>query len=113
MKHKTTAKAIREGYGKIISIGYCDAQYLLNYQSADAYTCGVYGWNFDLYDINGVAICTGYRGMPKGITYDYERLKFFEEKAEKIVNDVSIEYERRKAIVNELLRDFIGEVSGK
>ena len=113
MRYKTTARAIREGYDKIISIGLAKAQYLLKYQDADAYNCGIYGRNFDLYDINGVAICMGGRNMPRGIAYDHERLRFFEEKAERVCIDLSVPYERRVAIVNELLRDFIGEVLGK
>ena len=63
MKYKTTAKAIREGACNPRSVGYCDLQYLLNNHSPIAYTCGVYGWNFDVYEVYGVTICTGYRGM--------------------------------------------------
>jgi hypothetical protein len=64
MKYKTTAKELREGYYKIISIGYCDLQNLLSYESPVTYSSGIYGWNFDVYDILGAAIVTGYRGMP-------------------------------------------------
>lgn len=79
MKFKTTATAIRNGYCKIISVDYCMAQRLLRYRSPIAYTCGVYGWNFDVYDVSDITpstvICTGYRGMPKGIDYSYELLR--------------------------------------
>ena len=109
MKYKTTAKAIREGYFKIISIGYCRAQNLLAPFSPVAYTCGIYGWNFDLYEFNGVAICTGYRGMPKGGDYDYKQLKFFEKKAEEI-RCSKAPYEEQKKKIRELLRDFLGGV---
>lgn len=64
MKFKTTRKAIVNGSFNIVSVGYCDLQTLLRYHSPVAYTCGVYGWNFDVYEINGLTICTGYRGMP-------------------------------------------------
>lgn len=64
MKYQTTAKALKEGYYTIISIGYCDLQNLLNYESPVAYNKGVYGWNFDIYDVDRIAIATGYRGMP-------------------------------------------------
>jgi len=64
MKYKTTAKALREGFYTIISVGYCDLQCLLSMESPVAYSAGVYGWNFDVYEFDGVAICTGYRGMP-------------------------------------------------
>lgn len=109
MKYQTTAKAIRAEYApcNILSIGYCDAQFLLSPYSPDAYTCGVYGWNFDVYEINGIAICTGYRGMPKGMNYDSSRLRFFEEKARDVCRNAP--YEKRNAILGELLRDFIGE----
>ena len=64
MKYKTTAKALREGACNLRSAGYCDLQYLLTNHSPVAYTCGVYGWNFDVYEVYGLTICTGYRGMP-------------------------------------------------
>lgn len=64
MKYKTTRKAIVAGSSNIVSVGYCDLQTLLRYHSPVAYTCGVYGWNFDVYEIHGLTICTGYRGMP-------------------------------------------------
>ena len=87
MKFKTTVKNIKENYGKnlILEIGYCDLQNLLTYDSPKAYTCGVYGWNFDLYEINGVAICTGYRGMPAGKNFDYSLVHKYDDKARAIM----------------------------
>ena len=83
MKYKTTAKAIKEGYHKIIDVGYCDLQSLLSYESPVAYTAGYYGWNFDVYDINGVAIATGYRNMPsKNSKADYKLIKEYEDKSQ-------------------------------
>lgn len=86
MRIKTTTKRIKENYtnNAIISIGYCDLQTLLKYESPKAYTCGVYGWNYDLYDIDCVAICTGYRGKPQGKSFDYSLVKKYETKAQKI-----------------------------
>ena len=82
MKYKTTAKELKEGYYKIISAGYCDLQSLLSYKSPVAYSKGIYGWNFDVYDIDGVAIATGYRGMPsKHSKNDYKLMREFEEKS--------------------------------
>ena len=82
MKYKTTTKAVKEGYYHIIPVGYCELQSLLKYKRPNAYTCGVYGWNYDVYDIGGRAIVTGYRGMPsknvKNVSYTiakkYEQL---------------------------------------
>ena len=64
MTYKITRKAIVNGSSNIVSVGYCDLSTLLRYHSPIAYTCGVYGWNFDVYEIHGLTICTGYRGMP-------------------------------------------------
>jgi len=83
MKYKTTARALKKGYWKIIRAGYCDLQGLLSRKSPVAYSSGVYGWNFDVYDIDGVAICTGYRGMPsQNSKEDYKLIREYEQKAD-------------------------------
>ena len=110
MKFKTTAKAIREGYGKKIAVSYCGMQHLLWNHAPIAYTCGVYGWNFDVYTVDGVAICTGYRGMV-GKSVDYEILREYETKAEKIMYDRNMEYEDRQAEVEKLLKEFLSKVA--
>lgn len=59
---QTTMREVKEWFGHVICIGYCDLQYLLRKESRIGYTAGVYGWNADVYDVgNGVAIVTGYR----------------------------------------------------
>lgn len=76
MKYKTTRKAIVNGCANIKCAGFCDLQHLLKNHEPTAYTCGVYGWNFDVYEVYGVTICTGYRGMPgerlAGVVEEYE-----------------------------------------
>lgn len=57
-------KRLVNGSYNVKCAGYCDLSYLLNNHSPIAYTCGVYGWNFDVYEVYGVTICTGYRNMP-------------------------------------------------
>ena len=62
MKIKTTEKQIKGVFNNIISIGYCDAWYLLKHREPLMYTSGVYGWNADIYVINNdTCIVTGYR----------------------------------------------------
>lgn len=78
MKVKTTRKAIVNGSYNVKCAGYCDLSYLLNNHSPIAYTCGVYGWNFDVYEVYGVTICTGYRNMPGA---RLEKISEYEEKA--------------------------------
>jgi hypothetical protein len=83
MKYETTARALKEGYHTIISAGYCELQSLLSYKSPVSYSSGIYGWNFDVYDINGIAIATGYRGMPeKNSKADYNNIIEYEQKSQ-------------------------------
>ena len=83
MKYKTTAKELKAGYYKIIEAGYCDLQSLLSYKSPIAYSKGTYGWNFDVYDIDGVAIVTGYRGMPsRNSKASYDLCKEYADKSQ-------------------------------
>lgn len=98
MKYKTTAKALRGGYYMIISAGYCSLQNLLRYESPIAYCKGVYGWNFDVYDFDGIAIVTGYRGMPsKNSIEDYTLIKEYDAKADGKTK------EERLALINEFI----------
>lgn len=106
MKFKTTSKQIKNGYNKILSISYGGAQSLLRFENAAAYACGVYGWNYDVYTFGNVGICTGYRSMP-GASVDYDLLKDYETRAEKIINNYEISYDERRERVTALLREFI------
>ena len=111
MKFKTTKTAINTGYYYKICIGYCDMQYLLNYENPVAYTCGVYGWNADIYDLSDITgynacIVTGYR--PWGnIRANYELNKAAEEKAEKIVHDYKRDIEERKTELKAILKTLV------
>lgn len=105
MRIKTTKKEILRQGGKIIKIGYCGIQSLLNYENARAYTCGTYGWNADIYEVDNITIVTGYR--PFGDEVDYNITQEYEKKAEKIVHNYDISHEERKAQVKQLLKEFI------
>ena len=109
MKFKTTKKAIKESYSTIIEIGYCDLQYLLNFKAPIAYTCGVYGWNADIYNIDGVAIVTGYRPFGN-IKPDYDTCLKYNKKAKEL-RDKSIDMEERKKQLDKLIAEFIEEVT--
>ena len=61
LKVKVSDKEIRNGY-YTIALGYCDAHYILKYKAARFYNYGVYGWRYDVYEIDwNLAICTGYQ----------------------------------------------------
>lgn len=110
MKFKTTKKQIVNGYGTryLYKVGYCELQTLLRYNNPVAYTSGIYGWNFDLYDIDGVGICTGYRGMA-GQRIDYELTKKYEDAAQKIAYGAD-DYETKKQKIEDLQKQFIKEL---
>lgn len=84
--------------------GYCDLSYLLNNHSPIAYTCGVYGWNFDVYEVYGVTICTGYRNMPGA---RLQKISEYEEKARAILNwEDKRPFEEKQIAVENLLKEF-------
>lgn len=81
MKIKLTNKQLEATNKQVIRIGYCGAQYLLRGLNAYAYNKGVYGWNWDAYDIGGgVCVCTGYRNLT-GARVKYDDLEVEAEKA--------------------------------
>ena len=110
MKYKTTRKAVVNGSTNIIRAGYCELQTLLNNHEPVAYTCGVYGWNFDVFEVYDVTICTGYRGMPGRSAYG---AIIYEEQAQKVAKDYSKTWEERREEVEELLKRFCAENGGK
>jgi len=77
MKFKTTKKAIMNSGSRVYSIDYCNLQYLLRPYAPIAYTAGVYGWNADIYYIDGVYIVTGYRPFGEHVDYDKQKLYNF------------------------------------
>ena len=114
MKFKTTKKAVKEGYRNIIEVSYCGLQHLLYYKDPVAYTCGVYGWNADIYEIGrGSAICTGYR--PFGdIRPDYELIREYDNKARDLIAlSKEFDFAELKEMLDKLLDEFIEKVLGE
>ena len=96
MKTKITKKAIMNTFRNVIKVGYCDMQDALKCREPYFYTTGAYGWNADVYVIDGdTVIVTGYRPFgnmelprevidtlnecAKSITeyYNYEKAKIY------------------------------------
>lgn len=103
MKYRTTTKALREGACNLRYAGYCDLQNLLRAHDANAYTCGVYGWSYDVYEVYGLTICTGYCGMPGK---RLEGIAEYEKKADAVWCDYNKSYDERCEEVEKLLREF-------
>ena len=105
MKYKTTRKAIVAGTpaNNLVCVGYCDLSNLLWGHEPIAYTAGVYGCNFDVYEVYGKTICTGYRGMP-GRKANNEAA--YEEKARAISDNYDLKWEERRDRIESLLKEF-------
>ena len=105
MKYKTTRKAIVAGTpaNNLVCVGYCDLSNLLWGHEPIAYTSGVYGWNFDVYEVYGKTICTGYRNMP-GRKANNEAA--YEEKARAISDNYDLSWEERRDRIESLLKEF-------
>jgi hypothetical protein len=106
MKTKVTKREVLNGYSKVAEIGYCDLQTALRSIDAKYYTCGIYGWNSDIYEIGNFAICTGYR--PFGtFAPDYKTVRNLEEKAKKVYANKRWKYEtKNRKAMNLLLELF-------
>jgi hypothetical protein len=105
MKAKVTKTEVKNNFNSILSLGYCDVQYLTYFKRPFGYSCGVNGWSCDYYDIDGVCLSTGY--SPIGSNVDYQLMIKFEKKAQKIVLDYNIKYDLKAKKVNKLLTEFI------
>lgn len=106
MSYKVTIYDVRHHSGTpVFSIGYCKASFLLCYHEPVAYTAGIYGWNFDVYKVHGVTICTGYRGMP-GEAVDSELVKMYEDEARKIRENNRIKNEDKPGLIDGLLAEL-------
>ena len=108
MKYKATRKELKDGYYHIIGISYCNAQYLLDFENAESYCSGKTGWSCDNYNINGVLVSTGYNYISnKNTSYDYEKLREYNQKAEEIRLNYHMKWEDQKEQIRKLLNEFI------
>lgn len=108
MKLKTTAKEVKNKYPTVVSVGYCGLGAMLNYTDPQAYTCGVYGWNADVYDLGlGIALSTGYRPFGKAVPHDI--VKTYEDEAERILNE-KLSYREQKAALDDLKNGFAHQI---
>lgn len=103
MKIKLTNKQVKAAFYNIRCAGYCELQHLLRGTQPVAYTCGIYGWNYDVYEVHGITICTGYRNMPGTRLIETSK---FEEAARNIWEDYNRPWDERQKEVYKLLENF-------
>lgn len=107
MKIKTTKKSVMGTNARVYEVSYCGLDFLLKYKTPIAYTCGVYGWNADIYSVGCVAITTGYRPFGKRIDSDLiDKYKKLADEAFKITKD----WGERKEIAMALLYKLTEEL---
>lgn len=107
MKYKTTKRAVMDGYGFVISVGYADLQELLRCKSPVAYTSGQYGWNADIYDFGNIAICTGYRPFGNISSSKYGINRMFDKMAEEVYMDCNLSYDDKVKHLDDLSDKYV------
>ena len=108
MKFHATQKEIKQGYENIIQVPYCGLQCLLSCESPTAYTTRAEGWGADVYTFGNTAIVTGY--APFGnIRPSYETNQRYEKRAGEIT-DGAHNWQEKKALLDELIKEYLREV---
>ena len=110
-KIKATKKEMRNGYNRIISIGYCNLQSLLDYERPIAYSAGINGWSCDYYVKNNILISTGYNPLKNKNTKaaPFEVIMKYEDAARSIRYEYNLPFEQKKERLSSLLNQFINE----
>lgn len=119
MKLRATKREIREGSYRILSVGYCDIQYLMRTKEPFSYCAGVYGWCCDNYEITTskyrLTISTGYspigsQNISKNVLKNkYDIIKKYEDKARKI-NCNGKTWDEIKRKLDKLVEKFVNEI---
>lgn len=104
MKAKVTKKQVMSYNSKVLEVGYCGLQSLLSRFSPQYYTCGVYGWNADIYEIENMCICTGYRPFGN-IKFGYKELDRVNKEYE-VMKEKNLPYEEETNEVKKLLKSL-------
>lgn len=105
-KFKVTNSEVRKSGNFVVCAGYCELQNLLYYEHPIAYTCGQYGWNYDVFCPGnyGLLIATGYRGMPgkraRGISA-YDNAASF------VLHSGLFSYNEKRETLRMLVNEFI------
>lgn len=105
MKIKTTRRELFNRFSRSYTVDMPHLFALADVQPF-AYTCGVYGWNFDAYEVGGVLLCSGYRGMI-GPRLDCARK--YEERARKI-DLLPILWSEKQKKARRIWREFVREL---
>lgn len=76
MKEHITRKKVRESFTAVVLCDEINSIADLCGIPPEYYNAGVYGWNWNLYNMDGVAVVGGYRNYPRcsaRVDYSYAR----------------------------------------
>ena len=111
MKVKITRKSVKCLFNKVLYCGYCDLQNIMRGVETRFYNCGIYGWNYDVYDLGVIGITTGYRGM-FGKRIPTELIEKYDKEAKEIIeSNLSWKnHDEYVAKMNDIRDRFINEL---
>lgn len=109
-KTRITKKAVYGKYRNVISVGYCNLQWLLTGLSPWYYTTRAEGWGNDVYELNNnTVVVTGYDSFGN-IKPDYDLQRKYEMIASRIIGNSYFENTAEKDIKLAAARaDFVNE----
>ena len=115
LKVRITNKELREGY-YTIELSYGATQNILKFQPARFCNYGVYGWNYDVYELDwNLAICTGYRpvkSIPEKLNKQArEIVKKYDKKAEALHSWDYKKYENYRKAIDRLYNNMVNELN--
>lgn len=105
-KTRLTIDKLQKKYPVIVSVGYCGAHALMNGMERIGYNKGIYGWNWDAYELaEDTVLITGYRNIRNAVCID-EITDKYEKAAMKAIN------EWRSEDIAEIRQEFVREIKG-
>lgn len=108
-KLRITNKELKNKYKYIVSCRYCELINLLS-SLTPKYNAGVFGWNYDCYEIApDIAIVTGYR-IPKGnILFNSDYFRNYELEAIKELKEYKTTSQTLSNFINDIKSKIYGE----
>ena len=105
-KIKMSRSDVFSCWPRVWSLGYCEMSEALRLLDGPrGYTCGVCGWDYDIYDVGGVAVCAGYRDMP-GADVPRWFVQKWEKRARRVSSIGFAEYKKYKRARARFARAF-------
>lgn len=109
--NEITRNDIKRQYKTIIQLGYCDLYELTKKLKKIGYNAGIYGWNYDVFEVNeNTCIITGYRTFKKNtIKLEYDFIDYMDKKANEIIKNNSRNYQEQEKQIDLLKNEFLKE----